>query len=271
MRVGLIWGAPRSGTSWLGYLISRHPDVEYRFQPIHAHTFKPRIESDSSKLGLYLFYGRLLLTRDPYVLNGLAKDVNRVKKSVLSKLLPKALVLKETHDLNSIQRAVSLDSNSRLLVVIRNPIYVIESWINAPREFSPEWKLEEEWRWASKKNSEYSGNHFGIEEWIKTTRQVIDFRARNPEQVRIIRYELLRAKTEETMREVLAHFSLPIERFPLIAPPRTAFEQHIDEYSVSRPREKSSSWTRLSQESRAEIERRVREAELSDFLLKQQD
>lgn len=266
MRIGLIWGAPRSGTSWLGHLVSRHPDVEYRFQPIHAYSFAPRIEANSSMLDLYRFYARLLVTRDPYLLKGLAREVKWDKKSVLSRLFPKALVLKETHDLNSIARIVDLDSNSRLTVLVRSPTEVIESWINAPREFKPEWNVEAEWRSASKKNAEYAGNHFGIDEWIKTTQRVVNLRERLPQQVRIIRYDQLRTGTHATIREVLAHFSLPFERYTFLPSSDTSINDHIDEYSVSRQRHRTCSWRLLSRESKAAIEQLVREAGLDDFL-----
>lgn len=271
MRVGIIWGVPRSGTSWLGYLISRHPDVEYRFQPIHAHTFKSRVETNSSRLEVFLFYARLLAARDNYLLTGLAKDVRREKKSKLARLLAKALVFKETHDLNSIQRIVSLDSRSRLLVIVRDPIAVLESWINAPKEFNPEWKVEEEWMWAGKKNSEYLGNHFGLSEWIKTTKQVIELSEKRPKQVRIIRYGQLLESTEETMREVCAHFGIPSERLTIAAPGSASPKSLLDEYSVSRPRERHSSWRCLSHDSKVEIGNLVREAGLGNFLSSQQE
>lgn len=271
MKVGIIWGVPRSGTSWLGYLVSRHPDVEYRFQPIHANTFNPRVEIDSTRLDVYFFYARLLAAGDSYLLDGLAKDVTREKKPLLSRLLAKALVFKETHDLNSIQRIVNLDSHSRLLVLIRDPIDVIESWINAPKEFNPEWRVEEEWMWARKKNSEYLGNHFGLNEWIKTTKQVVELSEKLPQQVRIIRYGQLRKSTEETMREVCAHFGIPSERLTFAAPASASPKSLLDEYSVSRPRKRHSSWRHLSNDSKLEIGKLVRAAGLGNFLFRQQE
>ena len=35
LPLGAIFGASRSGTTWLGTLISSHPDVAYRFEPFH--------------------------------------------------------------------------------------------------------------------------------------------------------------------------------------------------------------------------------------------
>ena len=35
LSLGAIFGASRSGTTWLGTLISSHPDVAYRFEPFH--------------------------------------------------------------------------------------------------------------------------------------------------------------------------------------------------------------------------------------------
>lgn len=262
----MIWGAPRSGTSWLGHLMSKHLDVQYRFQPIHAHTFKPRLEFDSSIVDLHYFYARLMLTRDPYVLHGLARDMTKQKDSLLARLFSRVVIFKETHDLSSVARVLSLDSNSRLVVVIRNPIHVVESWINAPREFSPEWNVDEEWRWARKKNAEYSGNHFGVEQWIETSKRVIALNECFPEQVRIIRYERLCARREATMHDVISHFRLPVDRLSLPVSPGTSSGSQLDEYSVSRPRQRSRSWRHLSRGTKLEIETLVRQAGLASFL-----
>jgi len=34
-RLGAIFGSGRSGTTWLGAIVSSHPDVAYRFEPFH--------------------------------------------------------------------------------------------------------------------------------------------------------------------------------------------------------------------------------------------
>lgn len=264
MRMCLIWGAPRSGTSWLGHLVAQHPDVEYRFQPIHSYTFRPRLEHNASLVDLYWFYWRLLCTRDPYVLNGLAGDVKLQDKKLLSRIFPRALVFKETHDLLSIHRILRLDSKARLAVLIRDPISVVESWINAPKEFNPDWSVSDEWMAASKKNSEYSGNHFGVDQWIKTTKQTLTLSSELPQQLRIVRYDRLYKSTEETIAEVLNHFCLPLDRYSLL--PLSPIPEKLDEYSVSRRRKKSPSWKRLPNDLRREIERVIRKEGLGDFL-----
>jgi Sulfotransferase family len=42
--LGAIFGAGRSGTSWLGSLVASHPDVTFRFEPFHRLRSSPSIE-----------------------------------------------------------------------------------------------------------------------------------------------------------------------------------------------------------------------------------
>ncbi len=45
-KLGAIFGGGRSGTTWLGSVISSHPDIAYRFEPFH------RLQSSSSNKAL---------------------------------------------------------------------------------------------------------------------------------------------------------------------------------------------------------------------------
>lgn len=45
-----VFGAGRSGTTWLGAMLDAHPDVAYRFEPIHALRKHPRVRSIYRKL-----------------------------------------------------------------------------------------------------------------------------------------------------------------------------------------------------------------------------
>ena len=40
----------------------------------------------------------------------------------------------------------------RIIGIVRNPCAVIDSWLQAPKEFRAGWKAHEEWRYAAKKN-----------------------------------------------------------------------------------------------------------------------
>ena len=67
--LGAIFGAGRSGTTWLGSVVSSHPDVAYRFEPFHRlenrnnhlKEVRQKIESNSvSSQDLFLLYQALL-------------------------------------------------------------------------------------------------------------------------------------------------------------------------------------------------------------------
>ena len=35
LKMGSIFGTGRSGTTWLGAMVSSHPEIAYRFEPFH--------------------------------------------------------------------------------------------------------------------------------------------------------------------------------------------------------------------------------------------
>lgn len=47
---GAIYGGGRSGTSWLGTVVSCHPEVTYRFEPLHRRAAEPDVAALRSRL-----------------------------------------------------------------------------------------------------------------------------------------------------------------------------------------------------------------------------
>lgn len=229
----ILFGVPRSGTSWVGAMLASHPDVAYRFQPIHSYTFDARLDSTSSKSEIEEFFEALARTKDPYVRNISHSKTDELVAEEFSPL-DAHLVLKEVHDLESIENCIITDSSARLLGIVRDPVEVLRSWINMPREWDKNWKIEEEWWNAKKKNSEYAGNHFGVSQWILTTQKLQDLQRVNKDRVRIVRYESLIHNLDDNIAQILDFLGLPkstdIEAFAR----KTQLGESSDGYSVFR-------------------------------------
>ena len=53
----------------------------------------------------------------------------------------------------------------KIILLVRNPLAVLASWLNAPREFRKDlgWKELEEWRFATAKNQDRQEEFYGYE------------------------------------------------------------------------------------------------------------
>lgn len=189
---GIIFGVPRSGTSWLGQLINSHPTVQYRFQPIHSYTFMPELSDSCSVRDVRFFYDELFRTKDPYVLqlDGFTLGSNNVPK--FRKVAATHLIFKETHYWDACERACLVDSTVKLIGLIRDPVDVLSSWCRHPSEFDDRWLISEQWFDAKEKNKENPGNLFGFRAWADVATRMRKLREQLPDQVYLVRYESVR-------------------------------------------------------------------------------
>lgn len=63
-----IFGAPRSGTSWLAQIFNSHPDVLLRFQPLFSYTHKHRLSNKSTRDDIEGFFDEISQSKDDFVL-----------------------------------------------------------------------------------------------------------------------------------------------------------------------------------------------------------
>jgi hypothetical protein len=74
--------------------------------------------------------------------------------------------------------------------VIRNPLSVINSWLQAPREFRRDlgWLEMEEWRYALKKNLNRPEEFHGFEKWKEAANILLALKERYPDRIHLIEY-----------------------------------------------------------------------------------
>ncbi len=186
-RTVLIHGVPRSGTSWLGQIFSSHEDVAYRYQPLFSHAFKDRLGPDSSSEAVEEFFDDLMSTDDPFVL-GRDPDIHGSYPKFRKSADPTHLVVKHVRYHHLLTNWLNSLGSLKVVALVRHPCAVMLSWLNAPREFNPQWDAQKEWRSAPSKNLGRPEEFNGFERWKDATRLFLRLSQERPQQCRLVHY-----------------------------------------------------------------------------------
>lgn len=186
--IGII-GAPRSGTSWIGQIFDSSPDVLYRMQPFYSWAFRDKVHVRSSKETILEFFHDMYMSHDPYL-----SQEERRKKGVYpvfaeKKDNPPFMVFKEVMFLYMIPVLLEQVENLKIIAVIRNPIDVITSYYNAPREFTEGLDIQKEWYFAQERNQLLPERYFGYHKWKEYMNLVQIIEHKFKERVLVIKYE----------------------------------------------------------------------------------
>ncbi|MBI6117348.1 sulfotransferase domain-containing protein [Salegentibacter maritimus] len=183
-----IFSVPRSGSSWLGQIFNSQPKVVFRFQPNFAYSFNHSLSERDSKTDIEEFYKNLSITKDAFVKGELT--ISSRKGIFFKKKVPDTLVFKETHFLNVIPNLL-VNSDSKVIGLIRSPFSVINSWINIPKEFDPNWSVASEWKMAEKKNKNINENYFGYNKWKEAAFLFLKLKEEYPDRFYLVDYNAL--------------------------------------------------------------------------------
>lgn len=184
-----IHGVPRSGTSWLGQIFNSHPDVAYRHQPLFAYRFKDRLHPGSSKCDIYRFLKELYdTTEDDFIL-----DKREAYKSILLPLQknrnPNFLVMKMVRYHHLIEKFIKEIDGVKIIGIVRNPCAVINSWLQAPKEFRDGWDPIEEWRYAPRKNLGRIEEYNGFEKWKEVAWMFLKLEEKYRQEFCLVKYD----------------------------------------------------------------------------------
>ena len=205
-----LYGVPRSGTSWLGQIFDSCEELTFKFQPLFSYAFKNRIHPNSSRDDMEQFFDELICREDSF----LDQTENREKgiyPSFQKKDICKTqLAYKEANYLYSIPLLLNSIERIKMIAIVRNPYEVMESWVNAPSEFKPEWDIFEEWEFAPKKNAFCVENFFGYYKWKEALLLFCEMEKQFPNNFKIIQYEELRENALEVVEEMYVFCGLRI-------------------------------------------------------------
>lgn len=238
-----IHGVPRSGTSWLAQIFNSHPDIKLKFQPLFSYALKNEVDEHSKKLDIFAFYNKMWLNDIDLFLNFKDPIIHKNYPEFLKKKNPSNLVFKQVHHHYVLNNLLEQDENIRVILLIRNPLAVLSSWKNAPKEFNPEWDFSQEWRHAFLKNKDLKENYFGYLKWCETTELFLKLKNEFSERVYILNYSDLLSDTVKEV-EKLFEFSRigepDIQTYEFINKSKSI--NHSDPNSVFKTKSNDSAW-----------------------------
>jgi hypothetical protein len=184
-----IFGVPRTGTSWLGEILNSSPEVVYKFQPLFSYAFKNYLNVYSTKEEVKNFFDKLENTNDDFL------DCVYMRTKgfypVFDKEEAKMLAFKEVRYLYLIPHLLEIIPNIKIIMVVRNCIDTLTSWINAPKEYKKEWDIYNEWYFAQSKNEYKPENYYGYAKWKEARMLFAEMKRIYPEKTIIVEYEKL--------------------------------------------------------------------------------
>jgi hypothetical protein len=196
-----IHGVPRSGTSWLAQLFNASPKVNFKFQPLFSYAFKNYLSNNSSSEEIASFFEGIYNSDDDFINMRdkiLLKDYPVFQKE---EELPH-LVFKHVRYHYLLPHLLKQNNQLKLILIIRNPLSVLSSWKNAPREFDDSWVFEEEWKNGDKKNSGKLEEYFGYYKWKEATNLFLKLQKEYPLRVKVVKYSDLLMSTKSIVRSL---------------------------------------------------------------------
>lgn len=238
-----IFGVPRSGTSWLGQIFNSHPNVTMRNQPLFSYEHKGRLNETSSQKEIYSFFEEIYNSRDDFAL--MASEAQK-NYPIFSKSTNQThIIFKETRYLQIVENILAQCPNVKILGIVRNPLATLASWLQAPKEYNPEWIFLDEWRLASSKNQNKPEEFYGFSKWKEVAENFLRFEEMYPNQFKLVRYDQLNENPLNIADELLKFCGLilhpQVEEFI-----KTSQSKHdADPYSVFRAKRSDNQWQKI--------------------------
>ncbi len=262
-----IHGTPRSGTTWLGEILNSSVNVKYNFQPLFSYAFKDFLNNHSSKKNIDLFFKKLSKTEDEFVCQ---KDNRKQKKlPVFRKENITSIVYKEVRYHHILFNLMEKTDDIKLLLIIRNPLSTINSWLKAPKEFRKDigWKEKEEWRYAFKKNLNKPEEFNGFEKWKEATNIFIDLKKHYPSKVYLLEYSSLLKQTIKKAKEIFNFCNLNYKQQTDDFLQISKNKENSDPYSVYKKKRHDNKWKKqLNKRIIKEIYADLKDTRLEQFL-----
>jgi hypothetical protein len=236
-----LHSVPRSGSSWVGAVLNKHPEINYFFQPLFSNSFKPSLDEWSSKEDIVHFYNALQNSNDSFVqqIRFGEKNGNRNKHAV-------NILYKEVRYHHIIENLIKKDPSIKIIGLIRNPLATMNSWLNAPKEFRKDllWDELEEWKYAEKKNNGKIEEFNGFLKWKETTLLFEKLSSLYPKNFYIAKYSELLSDTCYAFEKILNYLNLEMHETILkfINETKSSENHNPSTYSIYRIKKMDNDW-----------------------------
>ena len=228
-----IHSVPRSGSTWLGEILNSSPVVKYCYQPLYSYRFKDFLNHNSSKKSIDRFFSLLSTTTDEYICQTSQREAGTLPIEKKSDLISH-VIYKETHHHHIIENLLRKDETTKFILLVRDPIEVMNSWINAPKEFDPSWDVKTQLLSGELKNLGKKENFFGLDAWVQTTTIFEHLAKEYPKRVLLLKYSVLKRSSLQTAESIFEFCGLKLTESTSSFLRESSEKQVSDTYSVFR-------------------------------------
>lgn len=241
-----IHSVPRSGSSWLGNIFNSQPSVVFKYQPLFSYTFKGYLTENSSDEYINFFFEKIANTENSFMDQGDEKARGIVPEFSKNEH-PTHLCYKEVRYHNILENMVEKGNDIKFIFLIRNPLAVLYSWKNAPKEFKTEqgWNFDEEWQNAPSKNLNLPEEYNGYEKWKEASYLFLNLQKKYPKKVLVLEYDKLLQEPELTIQGAFNFVNLELHPQTVSFLKESTSKNIDDSYSVFKIREEDTDWKNL--------------------------
>ena len=243
MKKIAIHSVPRSGSSWLGQIFNSSPHVIFKYQPLFSYAFKDFLNEKSSRQEIDEFFKEIAIRNDEFL--DQTYQIEKGNNPVFTKNeKPNFIAYKEVRYHHILSNMLKVNPDVKVVGLIRNPFAVINSWLKSPREFRSDlgWEINEEWRFAKKKNLNKKEEFYGFEKWKEVCILFHELRTFYPERFYLLKYDDLLKNTEEIVGELFGFVGVPMNPQTLEFIQKSRSINKKDPYSVFKVKNEDVEW-----------------------------
>jgi len=210
MKKIAIHSVPRSGSSWLGEIINSSENVSYAFQPLFSYAFKSALNETSSLNDINEFYQAISVSNDDFITQKSSREIG--KKPRFEKQKITHVAYKEVRYQYAIENLIRKDPQQKVIGLVRNPLAVLSSWLNAPREFRADlnWDFVAEWNYARLKNEGKKEEYFGYQKWKETALLYKRLSSEYPDNFLLVNYSYLLKDSRKEVSKIFNFLNLSL-------------------------------------------------------------
>jgi len=238
-----LHSVPRSGSTWLGNILNSHPEVDFSFQPLFSYAFKGFLTEKSSETEIDEFFKKIKNSNDSFINQKEGIDKGIIPKFHKNKNTSH-VIYKEVRYHYILKNLLCQDKNLKVIGLVRHPMATINSWLNAPKEFKAElgWKIEDEWRFALKKNKNSLEEFNGYEKWKETVQLFLELKNEFPDRFYLLNYDKLLKNCENEVEELFSFCNLELHPQTNVFLEKSSNTNTDDAYSVFKKKENDHGW-----------------------------
>lgn len=263
MQKVAIHSVPRSGSTWLGEILNSSPYVKYCFQPLFSYKFKDFLDECSREEDIDNFFSMLKATDDEFICQNSQRVAGTLPNFQKSNFTTH-VIYKEVRYHHILENLLNEDEEIKLILLVRNPIEVMNSWVNAPKEFDKNWEVERELVNAELKNQGRKENFFGLDAWVQITKLFERLAKCHRERVTLINYSALQCNLTKTVEDLFRFCNLELTNSTYSFLNESLEKKVSDTYTVFRGGKQTQ--IKLDNKLVEKITKHVSDAKLSQYI-----